>query len=274
MNINLQKSLKYLPPKLGLAALLILFGSFSQADDYGKTFVDLNPDAFVFVNPNLVRWPNNTVEWLYKTNDRVGGETLVSYVSKAANNLTQRANITFSNSGATTLDLLNSYDSSRRNTLLIEVLNSNEMDNYVAGITSGDINNGSSFSGFAWMWWNGSVLAGQIALNADRLDSVSCWEGILTHELGHILNLAHSDNEDSIMFAQPYNSCEFQRTPRYDDIAALHQMYPKNEPNFEATITPEGCLYIPNIEFQGVNYQIRKLCSFQVEGDAVIVNTQ
>lgn len=260
--------------KLVMTAAFAVLGQVNHADDYGKSFVDLNPDAFVFVNPNLVKWPDNRVEWLYKTNGRIEAETLIGHINKAAGNLAQRANIAFSNSGPTSLNLLNSYDASRRNTLLIEVLNNSEMDSYVAGITAGETTNGSSFSGFAWMWWNGSVLAGQIALNSDRLNSASCWEGILTHELGHILNLAHSDKQDSIMFAQPYNSCEFQKTPRYDDITALHQMYPKNEANYEATITDEGCLYIPNIEYQGVNYQIRKLCNFQIEGDAVIVNTQ
>lgn len=274
MNHTTLHRLKSLVCKLLTIAVVVVFPHAYHANDFGKAFVDLNPNAFVFVNPNLVRWPNNRVEWLFKTNGRIEAETLISYINKAASNLEQRADITFSNSGSTSLDLLNSYNSSRRNTLLIEVLNSSEMDSYVFGITSGDTTNGSSFSGFAWMWWNGSVLAGQIALNSDRLNSASCWEGIMTHELGHILNLAHSEQQDSIMFAAPYNSCEFQQTPRYDDITALHQMYPKNEANYEATLTAEGCLYIPNIEYQGVNYQIRKLCNFQVEGDTVIVNTQ
>jgi hypothetical protein len=257
-----------------LAILLAasLYAPLSQADDYGNAYVDQNPNSFVFINPSIVTWPNNQVEWLFKTNNLINSDLLVSYVTQATANYQKHADINFTNSGATSLDLALAYNSSRQNTLLIEVLDNSTMDSFVAGITNGADTNGSRFGGYAWMWWDGSILAGQIALNSDFINSENCWKGIINHEIGHVLNLQHSDTKDSIMFSEPYNSCNFQQTLRYDDIKGLHQMYPENEPNYEVTITADGCLYIPNIEFQGTNYQVRKLCVFEIGEGSITVN--
>ena len=259
-----------------LATLLAasLFAPLSQADDYGKAYVDQDPNSFVFTNANIVTWPNNRVEWFFNTNNLVNSDLLVSYVNQAAANYQKHANINFINSGATSWESATSYDYMRQNTLLIEVLDNSGMDSLVAGLTNGADTNGSRFGGYAWIWWNGSgsISAGQIALNVDNISSESCWKGITNHEVGHVLNFQHSDTKDSIMFSEPYNSCNFQQTLRYDDIKGLHQMYPEYEPNYEVTITAEGCLYIPNIEFQGTNYQIRKLCDFAIGEDSITVN--
>jgi|GEM_PF-6655009 len=261
-------------PFLSLLCLLGLSNTLVYADDYGKAYVDNHPDSFLYINPNLATWPNNQVDVLINTNGHISASQLSSYLSLAFAKYQQRADIAFNLTGETPLDLLPSYNSSRLGTVIVEVMNNSEMDTYVSALTSGSVTNGSSFGGYAWMWWGSSLLAGQIALNADYLTNEECWKGIVTHELGHILNLDHSDTQDSIMFAAPYNSCEFQQTLRYDDITAPHAMYPKNEPNYEVTVMENGCLYFPNLEYQGVNYQVRELCVFQVDGNAVITNPQ
>ena len=52
------------------------------------------------------------------------------------------------------------------------------------------------------------------------------FQGIMTHELGHSLGLAHSDNPDSVMYF-PYHSAQYQMTPTKCDIDAVMKLYPK-----------------------------------------------
>ncbi len=48
---------------------------------------------------------------------------------------------------------------------------------------------------------------------------------LLTHEMGHMLAIKHSDKQNAVMFASPYNSYAFQNTLRGDDAAACASLY-------------------------------------------------
>ena len=41
-------------------------------------------------------------------------------------------------------------------------------------------------------------------------------DGLLTHELGHAIGLAHSDVATAIMFANPYHSYQYNETLKSD----------------------------------------------------------
>jgi hypothetical protein len=57
-----------------------------------------------------------------------------------------------------------------------------------------------------------------------RLDSGS-FVGLMHHEIGHTLGLAHSDDPVSIMFANPYNTGTYQETLQGDDVGACADLY-------------------------------------------------
>jgi hypothetical protein len=51
------------------------------------------------------------------------------------------------------------------------------------------------------------------------------FQSIVNHELGHLIGIDHSNVQESIMYATPYNSPEFQLTLRQDDISACKSLY-------------------------------------------------
>lgn len=64
-----------------------------------------------------------------------------------------------------------------------------------------------------------------IRFNAGSVTSTTSLEAVATHEFGHALGLDHSNQPDSIMYANPYHSAKDQLTLKNDDITACQALY-------------------------------------------------
>jgi hypothetical protein len=88
--------------------------------------------------------------------------------------------------------------------------------------------------GVGAMAWNsfGEVIDGYIIINSNNgaIDT-STLQGLITHEVGHLLGIAHSDVNESIMFANPYHNYDYQRVLRQDDIDVARLIYSNVNPN-------------------------------------------
>lgn len=91
---------------------------------------------------------------------------------------------------------------------------------------------GTSSEAHARIWWSlSSIYDGEISMNSEAWKRergnrrAEVLQGILTHELGHALGLAHAEVVDSIMYV-PYHSAVYQKTLREYDIRAAQELYP------------------------------------------------
>lgn len=79
-------------------------------------------------------------------------------------------------------------------------------------------------------YWNFSrstlaMLDADVVLNTRESWTPRDVEAVMTHEVGHMIGIEHSNTTASIMSAAPYNTYEYQRTLRGDDVAACTKLY-------------------------------------------------
>lgn len=161
------------------------------------------------------KWANNTVPWYYNpANAPLSESDFLTAMNGATSTWQAASGITFQYMGTTTQALSNANDDKL-------VVGWMEQSQFIANY--GDV------AGYGSIWWDGyNITDGEVALNAGGVGvtNPSDLQGLLTHELGHILALNHSDVQDSVMYANPYNTLEFMRTLRADDISAITSLYP------------------------------------------------
>jgi predicted Zn-dependent protease len=160
-------------------------------------------------------WKNNTVKWYYNPSNQIfNTEKTVASVKAAAAAWEKVCGIKFVYMGTTEQKLTHTSDDK----FIIGWLDDNRYKSRF----------GKSSSAHTHIWWTRYIDDGEMSLNADawKNKNYDDFQGIMTHELGHLLGLAHSDNPDSIMYF-PYRSAQYQMTPTKYDIDAVIKLYPK-----------------------------------------------
>ncbi len=113
---------------------------------------------------------------------------------------------------------------------------------------------GKAEAGLVKVLWAGlvpKITEGYMILNAGNNSksgsipkTLKDLKGLITHEVGHLLAIDHSENEDSIMHTKPYHPYEYQAILKDDDIRIASLLYPHStnkpltavRPNFQIVI--------------------------------------
>lgn len=191
---------------------LSLFAS-EKFDDY--RFISLEKSRYVVAIDNA-RWENSTIEWWYNPNNQpFETEETLQAIEAAMNQWENVSSITFVYKGITSQPLaINSADDK----FVIGWLDDASFASYYGGGI-----------GLSSLWFNAQqIVDAEMSLNIDKLAQydIDAVQGTVTHEIGHILGLDHSDAESSIMYANPYHDYDYIMILRDDDIEAVQNLYP------------------------------------------------
>lgn len=176
------------------------------------------------INSNC-RWSNNIVNWYYNSENQPASfntNDMVSKITAAADAWASVSGLRFQYQGVTTTSPFTLND----NIIVIAWGNSK---------TPGwDFNNSQVGAYVTYSCNGGNNKDAYMMLNTDRVaggQPIQSWQGLITHEFGHIVGLDHSSTCESVMAGDAhgcsYQSTVYQETLRPDDIAGIQSLYPK-----------------------------------------------
>jgi hypothetical protein len=161
-------------------------------------------------------WAGGQVNWYYNPLNQPSNLTqdqVIAAIKTAGARWSAMCNVSFNYMGTTTANP--SIESSTPSADRVNV--------YGWGPLTGSR---SIYGGYAqWYYANGQMIDADILINSTRQWTQETFEAIMTHEMGHALGLNHSDQTESVMFANPYHSYSYQRTLRGDDANACAALY-------------------------------------------------
>lgn len=185
-------------------ALLLAATPAMAGDDFQRQPAAGNEFSYVSWG---ARWPDGAIRWYYNPSGQPASlttEQVLALLQAAMANWNLGCGLRFEYQGITSAGVINQD-----------------------GVTAIGWGDAKGYSGYTNIWWNGSqqITEGDVVLNAAKLSTGSTLQAIVTHELGHLLGLTHSDQPRSIMFSNPYHTTAYQTLPKGDDYAACALLY-------------------------------------------------
>ncbi|MFZ2306704.1 MAG: matrixin family metalloprotease [Rhodoferax sp.] len=195
----------------------LLLAGTAHAEDYIHAMLpdDRERPAYVLGTSHQY-WPAGQINWSYNPSGQpflLTTTAIVDVIKKAAARWSGMCNVTFNYLGTTTTaPNLNGAASTVDRT---NVFGWDYLYNDQAG-----------YSALTKSWWSGSALIDtDVVMNRSQSWTLSDVEGIMTHELGHVIGVGHSNVSASVMFANPYHDVGYMGTLRGDDANACAELY-------------------------------------------------
>lgn len=190
----------------------------AQAQDFSRNALPSAKQTPAYVlGTAQERWIGGQIDWYYNpTNQPADLSTadVINAIKTAAARWVGMCNVGFNYMGLTTVP-----PNVRSTSSTVDMMN-------VFGW--GQLTNELAQYGAYTVWWydnNRSIFDTDVVINTSYRWSLQDVESVMTHELGHVLGLNHSNLQASVMFANPYNNYEYQRTLRGDDANACAVLY-------------------------------------------------
>ncbi len=190
----------------------------AQAQDFSRNaFPDGREHPEYVLGGAQEHWTGGQVNWFYNPANQPGNLTtaaVVSAIQTAAARWSGMCNLTFNYMGITSAvpNVRSTASTLDRTNVFGWGLLTDEMAGY----------------GAYTVWWydaTHAMIDADTVINTALSWSLTNVEAIMTHELGHVIGLNHSDQSASVMFANPYHTAAYQRVLRGDDASGCAALY-------------------------------------------------
>lgn len=207
-----------------LVCLCVFMTLPAMAQDYSRSALPTENGFSYVLGSGQERWQYGRIDWYYNPANQPSGlstDDVVALIKTAAAKWAGMCNLSFNYMGTTAY--APNIDSTWNTIDRVNVIG-------WGLLFDTPTEKRSQYDGYT-KWWYAS---GGLMADADIvLNSARSWtqankqslEALITHELGHLLGLNHSNVSESIMFANPYHSYGYQRTLRGDDAQACAALY-------------------------------------------------
>lgn len=198
-------------------ALLAVCAASAHAQDFSRSAEPSDRARAAYVlGASQERWSGGAIQWYYNPAQQPSNLTtsdVLSAINTAVARWSGMCNLTFTYMGLTsaTPNVRSTWETIDR----LSVFGWGQLTNELAQY------------GAYTKWWysSGLMVDADVVINTAYNWTARDVESIMTHELGHVLGLNHSNVQASVMFASPYNSYSYQRTLRGDDASACAALY-------------------------------------------------